>query len=385
MMLRRIRRLGSVEGWRAAGRLAARSGRDAMRGLRGSAAASVVATCLAAARRARLRHELTYLWGPGPAPGRPDEATAVCVVRNGEPYVRSFVEHHTALGVRQIVLLDNGSTDRTLELLRPYEHVTVLRSLLPFRTYQMAFREHLLSHWGAGGWRLLLDIDELFDYPRSPELPLRGLLGYLNARGYSAVVAYLLDMFADGPLGGRRSAPEDDLRATYPYYDISNIRTRGYDEHYGGANAPSSAAIRLYWGGIRNTLFGSHDWLTKHPLQFPERGARPAGHLAHDVRGARVADISAVLYHYKFLDRFLEQARAAVREGNYYKGSAQYRRYLKVLEATPNLQIRRATARRLEHVDQLVDEGFLASSPAYEGWVGSAAPRAAEPVAPEVP
>ncbi|HMQ30313.1 MAG TPA: glycosyltransferase family 2 protein [Chloroflexaceae bacterium] len=375
-MLRRIRRLGRIEGWRTVGRLAGRTGRDAARSLRGSAAAGLVATGLTAVRRARLRRELVQLWGPGPEPGGPGEATAVCLMRNGEPYVRSFVEHHTAMGVRQIVLLDNGSADRTLELLRPYDHVTVLRSLLPFREYQMVFREHLLRHWGAGGWRLLLDIDELFDYPHSPELPLGGLLGYLNARGYSAVVAYLLDMFADGPLGALGSAPEDDLRATYPYYDISNIRTRGYAEHYGETNAPGSPAIGLYWGGIRNTLFGSRDWLTKHPLQFPERGARPAGHVAHDVWGARVADISAVLYHYKFLDRLLEQSRAAVREGNYYRGSAQYRRYLKVLEETPDLQIRRATARRLEHVDQLVDEGFLAVSPAYAAWVGNVVARA---------
>lgn len=367
-MLRRIGRLGTADGWLAAGRAARRKGRQIGRAMRGSAVATLYAEAVMAVSRARLRHSLTRLWGPQPTPGDPERATVVCLLRDGEAYVRSFVAHYTALGARQIVLLDNGSTDRTLELARSYDHVTVLRSRLPYRDYQMLFREHLLRSYGVGGWRLLVDIDELFDYPHSDELPLEGLLAYLNARDYSAVVAYQLDMFGPGSLLARQSRADDDLRATYPYYDISDIHRQGYCENYGDANVTSNAAIDLYWGGIRNMLFGSRDWLTKHPLQFPERGVRPAGQFAHDVSGARVADVSAVLYHYKFLDRLVKQARRAVSEANYHRSSAQYRLYLRVLEEEPDLHILRATARRLEHVDELVEQGFLAVSPAYEAW-----------------
>ena len=60
-----------------------------------------------------------------------DELIVLCLVRDGRPYVRSFVEHYASMGVKHIVFLDNGSTDGTVEALRGYDNVTVLRSRLP--------------------------------------------------------------------------------------------------------------------------------------------------------------------------------------------------------------------------------------------------------------
>ena len=44
-----------------------------------------------------------------------EELVALCVVRNGALHVRSFLDHHLSLGVKHVVLLDNGSTDDTVE------------------------------------------------------------------------------------------------------------------------------------------------------------------------------------------------------------------------------------------------------------------------------
>jgi hypothetical protein len=299
----------------------------------------------------------------------------VCLVRNGELYLRSFLDHYSRLGVRQIAFLDNGSSDNTVELIRGcgLDNVTLLRCALPYRRYQFLFKEYLLSLFGVGGWRLHVDVDELFDYPRSEELPLQQLLDYLNQGGYSAMVAYLLDMFAPGPLCTWRSSPDDDLRTTYPLYDISNIKRRPYTQQYGNANQISNPAIELYWGGIRNSVFSSKDWLTKHPLVRLESGVQLRGNVSHDIYGARLADVSGVLYHYKFHDRLQEQARQAVREKNYFRGSLQYRRYLAVLDAEPNLTISGPTARRLESVDDLLAQGFLAESAAYREFAAAVA------------
>lgn len=340
--------------------------------LRGSALTRLYAQTVGAVRRARVRHNVVRLWGPQPEPSGLDQVTVVCLMRNSEPYIRSFIAHYTAMGVQQIVLLDNGSTDRSLELLRDYDHVTLLRSPLPYKRYQFLFKEYLLTSYGRGGWRLHVDSDELFDYPHSASLPLSGLVAYLNTEGYTALVAYLLDMFAPGSLQSWRSSPDDDLRKIYLYYDISNIRARGYAEHYGTANCIGSEAIQLYWGGIRNTLFGSQDWLTKHPLLRLEDGVRLEGNLSHDVYGARVADVSGVLYHYKLIDRFVDQTAQAVREQSYWGGSRQYRRYKAVLDVEPNPRVQLETALRLGHVDELVEQGFLVASPAFDAWVKSA-------------
>lgn len=351
-------------------RLARRTARNTARGLRRSGLARLYADAVKALRVPQVRREVRHLWGDGPTPCGPGEVVVVSLVRNGEAYVRSFVDHYSALGVRQIVLLDNGSDDSTLDLARRYENVTLLRSRLPYRDYQQPFKQYLISTYGVGGWRLHVDIDELFDYPRSADLSLADLLAYLNAGGYTAMVAQILDMFAPATLQSWPSSPDDHIRTIYTYYDISNVRSRGYAEQYGTANLISNEAIRLYWGGIRNTLFGTQDWLSKHPLVRLEGGLRLRGHVSHDVYRARVADISGVLYHYKFIDRFVDQAEQAVREGNYWRGSRQYRSYMAVLAQDPDLQIRRETAQRLESVDDLVRQGFLAVTPAYEAWAG---------------
>jgi hypothetical protein len=46
-----------------------------------------------------------------------DELIVLCLVRDGRPYVRSFVGHYSSMGVKHLIFLDNGSTDGTVEAL----------------------------------------------------------------------------------------------------------------------------------------------------------------------------------------------------------------------------------------------------------------------------
>ncbi len=84
----------------------------------------------------------------------------------------------------------------------------------------------------------------------------------------------------------------------------------------------------------------------------------------------RVADFTCVLFHYKFLDEHLrKQAAQAVREEQYVKSSASYKKYLEALEKTPSLLIKGETAREIKSVDDLVENGFLVVSEEYMSWV----------------
>jgi hypothetical protein len=80
--------------------------------------------------RARLEgqivaHKLTAAYRKGPVPDRHDGVTVVCLVKNGELSIPSFIEHHFRLGVQRILFLDNQSTDRTVALARQYDNVFV--------------------------------------------------------------------------------------------------------------------------------------------------------------------------------------------------------------------------------------------------------------------
>src|SRR5215218_10365447 len=171
-----------------------------------------------------LHFNIEHVHGPEEVDYGPDELVVVCNVRDGRPYVKSFVEHYTSMGVKHLFFLDNGSTDGTVEALKGYENVSVLQTTLPFKRYQVSMRQYLIERFGKKGrWCLYADIDELFDYPYSDVVSLSSLLRYLNERSYTAVAAQMLDMFPEEPLSGRASNPDEPLKERHRFYDISNV------------------------------------------------------------------------------------------------------------------------------------------------------------------
>src|SRR5215218_7206143 len=309
---------------------------------------------------------IEHLYGPEEVPYEEDELVLVCLVRNGRPYIKSFVEHHASMGIKHLFFLDNGSTDGTVEALKEYENVTVLHTTLPFKRYQVSMRQYLIERFGKKGrWCLCVDIDELFDYPYSDVVRLGSLLGYLNERSYTAVVAQMLDMFPDEALSGSASSPDEPLKERHRFYDISNIQTKGIKEH-GRNNIYESDDIEYFLGAIRSTLFGTKVYLTRFALMFSDGRLKPFAGSGHRVDNARVADLTCVYLHYKFLDEhFHNKVASAVREENYPYNSSQYKKYLEVLEKNPGLLVKGEGARELRSVNELVENHFLVVSEEY--------------------
>ena len=314
-----------------------------------------------------------HLHGPEEVAYEADELVVVCLVRDGQPYVMSFVEHYLSLGVKHIFFLDNGSTDGTVEALKGYDSVTVLRTALPFKRYDLLVRQYLIERFGRGRWCLCVDIDELFDYPYSDVVGIGSLLRYLNERSYTAVVAQMLDMFPEEPLSGSGAGnPLDEpLKERHRFYDISNIRRKSMRGHpLFRKNTLESKEIEGLRYGIRQSLFGFRANLTKFPLVFSDGRVTPFDGSTHWVDNARIADFTCVLFHYKFLDAHLrEQAARAVQEGS--RRGQNYKKYLQVLEGTPILRIKQDTSKEIEGVNDLLENGFLIVSEEYVGWVNA--------------
>jgi hypothetical protein len=313
-----------------------------------------------------------HVHGPEEVTYGMDGLVVLCLVRNGRPYVRSFIEHYASMGVRHMVFLDNGSTDGTVEALKGYDDVTVLRSSLPFKKYQMLMKQYLIERFGRGRWCLCVDIDELFDYPYSDVVSLSSLLKYLNERSYTAVVAQMLDMFPEEPVSDAVSNEDEPLKERHRFYDISNVREQGYWEYpfvSGSGNVLTNEQIAIYRNGIHNTVFGTLPALTKHPLIFPDGRVKPLDRSAHSVSNARVADFTCVLFHYKFTNHLYRLIRDAAQQENYMRDSGKQKKWLKVLEKTPKLLVKSETSRELKDVNDLVENGFLVASEEYMNWV----------------
>jgi hypothetical protein len=296
----------------------------------------------------------------------------VSLVRDAEVYLEAWLAHYRGLGCETIALLDNGSRDRTVEIACAHPSVSVFRCGLPFDGWKRAMRRWLIHRFARDRWCLCVDADEFFDWPRSAAVSLADLVHYLEAGGFTAVVAQMLELFPEvlGPPG-----PEGAFRDHHRFFDLEGIDREPYRVD---GNEIADARIETYHGGIRRTLFGFRPWLTKHPLFFCDDRVRPFFDDSHRVEGARVADLTAVLYHYKFAGDFRARVARAVREGNYYRNSLEYRHYAAVLEEDPDLRLARRTSRLLAGPDDLLARGFLVASEAYRGFADGAPARSSE-------
>jgi len=313
-----------------------------------------------------LEARIEHLHGPEEVDYAEDELVVVCLMRDARPYVRSFVEHYFALGAKHLVFLDNGSTDGTVEALKQYENVTVLYTDLPFREYRRFLKRHLIHRFGKGGrWVLYVDQDELFDYPYSDVVDLGSFLRYLIGKSYTAVVAQMLEMFPDNPVAHDTGTEDEPLKEMHRFYDISNITRQGYFTRGDASNTVDSEEIEVHRNGILKTVFGQGALLTKHPLMFLDGELRPIDPGQHWVGGARVADITGVLFHYKFVGDFRERVALAVEEERYASYTSRYDKFFETLERSPETLIKRDTAQELGHVNDLVDDQFLVVSGDY--------------------
>jgi glycosyltransferase involved in cell wall biosynthesis len=314
--------------------------------------------------RARMQEStfplrLQWLSGPRRVSASAEEFVVVCPVLNGAVYLPEFLRHYRELGARHIVLLDNGSTDGTPSLAAREPDVTVLRTAAPFRIYKDVMRRWLVSRFGRSNWVLCVDIDELFDYPfRSGGAA--DLLRYLNGHGFNAVVAHMLDMFPQAAITASTGAA---WRQEHRFYSLSDLERKPYAAFYGERNEAPPVGLDVMHGGVRSSAFQVRAMLTKHPLLFPSGGVSYLQ--SHHVRGARVADVSAVLLHYKFVGDFAQYVKAIVKAESFWMDSQEYKQYLRAIELHPGLSLYSETASELQAVEQLVEQGFLIASDSF--------------------
>ena len=311
-----------------------------------------------------LPGRVQHVSGPSTIPYGLEELIVISVIRNAELHLRSFMEHYLSMGVKHIVFLDNGSTDRTIEMLRGRERVTMLRTDAPYRKYENTMKRYLAERFSSGRWNLCADIDELYDYPFSDRLSLRDFLAYLNANAYTAVAAQMLDLFPDVPLMALESRPEDRVWEKHNYYDLSDITKTEYLW-----SVQSSHEIKMHWGGIRKTVFGTDNGLTKSPLVLMD-GKVKTFITWHHVEGARMADISCVLKHYPFVSTFRDKVKDAVLTGRYgFRVTDEYKAYAEALERDPQVTLKLASTQRFKGLEPLIDQGFLVVSEKYRHWI----------------
>lgn len=307
---------------------------------------------------------VAHICGPKNISFGPDDVILLCLVKNGEPWIEEFLNYHLKLGVKHFVFLDNMSSDRTIEIAERHDNVTILQTSFPFAAgNDDRMRDYLLKRFGRNRWTLTCDIDEFFDYPFSDRITLKDLVEYLNRNNYTALVTQLCDMY---PERISRFETKKFDRKKHKFFDDNIDRLPYCFKPYTGKKVCTD--ISIYEGGIRKKLFKTAPYLTKHALLYYSKGTERSRSI-HFLQSGRIADFSAVLFHYKFISNFYEIVKEAVRFEQHTLKSKYYKEYFEVIKDRKALEFKHKNSMVLEDVDDLIKTGFLTVSKKFMNYV----------------
>lgn len=305
-----------------------------------------------------------------PIPDGPDEIRLFVAARDEEIRFPFFLQYYRHLGVDRFFVIDNGSTDRTTDLLVREPDVHVFRTEARF-AYKGAWLDLLLHRYGRGRWCVVVDTDELLTWPHASTVSLRSLCKFLEEHGHDAFPTLLLDMYPDALLETCHYTAGQDPLDVAPLFEVAHIQESPWPSSRMNWRSPTA----FYVGGVRKRVFGVEPCLSKIALLRFSR-SHLLGEGAHVIDGANASSVRGASLHFKFLGDF----GARVVEGAPRRLTldpftiAEHTAYLERLEKEEEVDLRSVHSQRYAGVDQLVELGVMASSPAFDAYAGRPSP-----------
>lgn len=321
------------------------------------------------------------------------------------PYLLSY---YRKLGVHWFFIVDNGSTDATVDILRAQPDCSVFTTTVPFSeaNYGMNWINSLVEAFGTGHWCVFVDADELLVYPHVEELPLPKFCEYLDSQGDEGIYTFMLDMYSEGPVSAAKCGPDQPFLEVCPMFDtgytfrtrprlplrappfpplevVGGPRLRRFYPEFRDAGAFRSMlprGITRIRHSRQGQAIGAHRWLkatgsppllTKMPLAFGAPGRRWLNN--HKVTPLRLSPVTGVLLHCKFFSDFHDRVTKAVEQGQHFDGGSEYGRYASALEADPALCFATPASARYRSSADLTAHGLLRTTADYDSFCAEAA------------
>lgn len=314
-------------------------------------------------------------------------------MRNEILRLPAFLEHYRKIGIKAFAIIDNGSTDGTYEYLQAQPDVILLQLTDSYAAsnFAMNWLTNLHDRLTNGAWILYADADELLVYEGWPEHPVSVTVAKAEESGATAILGFMLDMYPDGPL--ETSVVDGaNLFSTAQYFDRDyQFRLRPIKPWQNAQKIPEvvggprvrlfsnmNREVNLSWVGL--TVRGQIDrllpvapqravpllikyWPKQLPaiIKYPiaKSGIGISYSNAHSIGGARPYHRNVVLCHFKFLADFAKRVRIEVQRGEHYRGGAEYRMYLELVEREGHIDLRYPGSVRFKDVQQLVDLNLI--------------------------
>ena len=280
----------------------------------------------------------------------------ISVIKNEFSRLHDFFRHYRTGGIERFVIIDNGSTDGSLEYAIAQPDADVYQSAEPFDwMLKQRWINKAISIFGLHRWYVYVDADEHAVFDGFGTKTFRDLAIFNEGKGVKRVRGFLVDMYADGPLVNANYPVHGHLADSFPYFDSS-----GYLEE----KCKELVSVK---GGPRKRVFGAEEVafdpeMTKYPLFCPEKGEGMVNpHYLWPLDGNFSSGRMIAILHYKFLPGILEKIKSAVLEKNYWDDSFEYKCYLQLLERNPSISLFGEISRMYRGPKDLIECGLLDS------------------------
>lgn len=281
----------------------------------------------------------------------------VAVVKNEAPLIGSFLDHYRKLGVARFLIVDNGSTDGTFEMLAAAPDVDLWRTEASYEAANHGgfWMDGLLWARARDRWVLVVDADEFLVFSpttRRPGAALADLIERLKWRGETRLFAPMLDVYADRPIGETIIDPDKDPLTQLRWFDGD---AESYEDDERGVWVVGGARRRLFFAGEPDRRPG----LSKYPLVYYDAASAFIGIHTPTPASRNYLRPLGRLIHIKLHAGLLGKAAVAVEEGEHWQDATEYRQYLATLSATRSLNAHTATSVEYKGPQTLIDCGFM--------------------------
>ena len=271
-----------------------------------------------------------------------DDILLFSTLRNEKIRLPYFLEYYRELGVNHFFIVDNASSDGSLEYLRSQPDVSVWSTKASYKRsrFGVDWLNWLQRKYAHGHWTLTVDPDEFFVYPFCDTRPIRALTDWLDASSIKSFSAMLLDMYPKGRID------EEPYRAGQNPIDIASWFDSG---NYTISRNPLFGNLWIQ-GGPRARVFFPDEpdrapalnkvplvkWNKRYTYVSSTHMLLPRGlNAVYDEWGGEKA--SGVLLHTKFLDTFAIKAAEELNRKQHYAASVEYKAYAESLKDNPDL------------------------------------------------
>jgi hypothetical protein len=321
-----------------------------------------------AKKRAALWRATTLLHGPNLVLLSDDECCVVTLVKNGAFYLPELLAHHRAIGAKHFLFIDNGSSDKTVELAASQRDVTLVENKLPVAEFEVLMRSLLPRRFVRGGWFVFVDSDEMYDPPPGCKGKIKPLLRYMNARGYTAALGHCLDMFSDEPANVTACWSYAEALRNCALYSLAKLQRIDYHDpgfylSYFLKGNRTDAPLNYWRGGMRCEVFGEEPLLTRHNVVRNAPSIVPLSQV-HTASGVYVADVTASFRHYKFAGDYIGRDRIQVSQRVWAHGEDTQR--LARYDQKGTFSISTRSQQTYRGVAALAEEGFIQRSERFD-------------------